>query len=121
MAVGVREDDASSQMHSSHHYMGAVSRKKIKNEAYHFVGRPTAGIGKLPPSCIAELSRVHLPHIPHANDTNDKVLHGFGVIAFLCSSISWNLPNEKVSERLTSVSGDVWQRECENVAVREFN
>ena len=82
-------------------------RKKI-TEAYHIVGCPTAGIGKLPPSCIAELSCVHLPHIPHANDADDKVLHGSGVIDVLCSLISWNLPNEKVSERLTSVSGDVW-------------
>lgn len=83
--------------------------REKENEAYHLVGCPTAGIGKLPPSCIAELPGVHLPHVPHANDANDKVVHGFGVIVFLCSSISWNLPNEKVSERLTSVSGNVWQ------------
>lgn len=94
-------------MHSSHHYVGGCREKK-KIESYHLVGCPTAGIGKLPPSCIAELPCVHLPHIPHANDANDKVLHGcgFGVVAILCSSISWKLPNEKVSERLTSVTGD---------------
>lgn len=43
--------------------------------AYSYAVGPTADGGDLPPSCIAEPPRVHLPHITHTNDPNDEVLH----------------------------------------------
>lgn len=75
--VGPVESDASSQMHSSHHYndtaLYGVGREKLT----HCAGGPTARKkGDLPPSCITEPPGVHLSHVTHSDDADCEVGHG---------------------------------------------
>jgi hypothetical protein len=40
------------------------------------IERKAGGLDRaLPPSCITEPPRIHLPHISHSNYTHNKVLH----------------------------------------------
>ncbi len=80
--VGPVENDASSQMHSSHHYIDVLlSGVEEKWELTHCVGGPTAEGGSLPPSSIAEPAGVHLSHVTHSNDANHEILHHGGCCA----------------------------------------
>ena len=75
--VGPVESDASSQMHSSHHYddtaLYGVGRGKLTHCAGSSMARNKGG---LPPSGVAEPAGVHLSHVTHSNDADCEVGHG---------------------------------------------
>lgn len=119
-AVGLGEDDASSQMHSSHHYVGGCREKKKLNLTILLVAQRQGLVNYLHPASLSCLAYIFpISPMPMMPTTKFSMAAASALSLFSVVQSHGSYPMKRL------VSGShLWLvmhgRECENVAVREF-